>query len=55
MKLFEFISLEHTAKNSMITAVKVGGENTESLRALRELKNKFSVGDFYLDTRLGLI
>lgn len=52
VKLFEFISLEHTAKNSMITAVKVGGQNTESLQAMRALKEKFSVRDFYLDKAL---
>ena len=54
VKLFEFISLEHTAKNSMITAVKCGGENAQSLRALQELRDKFSLSDFYLDRQLGL-
>ena len=52
-KLFEFISLEHTAKNIMITAVKTGRANTTSLKTLRELKSKFGVRDLYLDRALG--
>ena len=52
-KLFEFISLEHTAKNVMITATRTGKPNTQSLAALRELCRKFSLPDFYLDRALG--
>ena len=51
-KLFEFISLEHTAKNVMITARKTGKPNTGSGDALRELKAKFGLQDFYLDRLL---
>lgn len=51
-KLFEFISLEHTAKNVMITATRANKPNQQSLNALRELKNKFALKDFYLDTIL---
>jgi hypothetical protein len=48
-KLFEFISLEHTAKNVMITAARTGRPNPSSLEALRALKEKFKLTDFYLD------
>jgi hypothetical protein len=51
-KLFEFISLEHTAKNVMITAAKTGRINTTSIEALRTLKEKFKLPDFYLDRAL---
>jgi len=49
-KLFEFVSLEHTAKNVMITARKTGKINPESMRTLQQLKEKFDLSDFYLDT-----
>lgn len=48
-KLFEFVSLEHTAKNVMITATKTGRRNQASREALCALKEKFSLRDFYLD------
>ncbi len=48
-KLFEFISLEHTAKNVMITAAKTGRPNRASLDAIHALKTKFCLADFYLD------
>lgn len=51
-KLFEFISLEHTAKNVMITAAKTGRQNKTSLEALNALKEKFKLPDFYLDRAL---
>lgn len=51
-KLFEFISLEHTAKNVMITAFKTGKPNPGSAEALRDLKAKFELPDFYLDRLL---
>lgn len=52
-KLFEFISPEHTAKNTMITASLSGTENLESLAALTRLKSAFGLKDFYLDRKLG--
>ena len=52
-KLFEFISPEHTAKNTMITASFSGKENLESLAALTRLKADFGLKDFYLDALLG--
>lgn len=51
-KLFEFISSEHTAKNTMITAVKTGRSRAESIVRMRELCSKFSLPDFYLDLKL---
>jgi hypothetical protein len=51
-KLFEFISSEHTAKNTMITAVKTGRRRAESITRIRELCSKFSLSDFYLDLKL---
>lgn len=51
-KLFEFISPEHTAKNTMITAVKTGGRNQSSISLMRQLCEKFSLNDFYLDVKL---
>lgn len=53
-KLFEFISLEHTAKNVMITASKTGKPNAESLEAMKRLKAKFGLEDFYFDKDLSL-
>jgi hypothetical protein len=53
-KLFEFISLEHTAKNVMITARKTGKPNQESTLALKRLKEKFKLTDFYLDRALAV-
>lgn len=51
-KLFEFISPEHTAKNTMITAVFTGRKNSESAKQMQELRCKFQLGDFYLDRKL---
>lgn len=46
-KLFEFIPLEHTAKNVMITAVK-GRKRTEALAEFRTLRKRFGVKKHYL-------
>jgi hypothetical protein len=51
-KLFEFISSEHTSKNTIITAVKTGRCRTESARHIEELRRKFQLSDFYLDRTL---
>jgi hypothetical protein len=48
-KLFEFISLEHTAKNVMITARYTGQKRSASLEMLHGLQSKFCLSDFYLD------
>lgn len=50
--LFEFISAEHTAKNTMITASRIGKANPNSLRKIEELCTKFKLSDFYLDRQL---
>jgi hypothetical protein len=51
-KLFEFVSLEHTAKNIMITARYTGQRKRTSLQMLQGLKAKFALSDFYLDRTL---
>jgi hypothetical protein len=53
-KLFEFISPEHTAKNTMITASLTGRPNLDSLAALNRLKASFGLKDFYLDRILNI-
>jgi hypothetical protein len=51
-KLFEFISPEHTAKNTMITAHWTGQKRAQSREAMAQLKTKFGLSDFYLDSCL---
>jgi hypothetical protein len=51
-KLFEFISPEHTAKNTMITAHWTGQKRLESRHAMQQLRAKFGLQDFYLDASL---
>jgi len=46
-KLFEFIALEHTAKNVMITAVK-GRKKPKALEEFRVLRKQFGVKKHYL-------
>lgn len=56
-KVFEFISNEHTAKNTMITAVKNKSYSLRSDKKLEEIemiKREFGIEDFYLDEKLGL-
>jgi hypothetical protein len=51
-KLFEFISPDHTAKNTMITGVLTGRKNTDSAIQIEELRHKFQLSDFYLDRKI---
>jgi hypothetical protein len=53
-KLFEFISLEHTAKNVMVTARRTSRGHKGRIEALRSLREKFALSDFYLDRLLNL-
>lgn len=48
-KVFEFISTEHTARNTMITAVKKRPADKEKLIEIEAVKKEFSLNDFYLD------
>jgi hypothetical protein len=48
-KVFEFISSEHTDKNTMITAVRGGGKSSEATQRIDALKQEFGLEDFYLD------
>ena len=50
-KIFEFISTEHTARNTMITAVKNKDKYPDSImEKINRIKKEFGIGDFYLDT-----
>ncbi|MDQ3019571.1 MAG: SAM-dependent methyltransferase [Bacteroidota bacterium] len=54
-KVFEFISSEHTAKNTMITAVKKDTplkRSDEKLNEINIIKKEFQIEDFYLDKDL---
>lgn len=54
-KVFEFISSEHTAKNTMITAVKKNDVNVNKLQEIEAVKGEFGIEDFYLDMKIPLI
>lgn len=52
VKVFEFISSEHTDKNTMITAVKRNSKDNNRAKILDEIiriKDEFLIADFYLD------
>ncbi|MBK6878717.1 MAG: hypothetical protein IPG99_20350 [Ignavibacteria bacterium] len=56
-KVFEFISSEHTARNTMITGVRqkdTGKRNMKALNEIEMIKEKFGIEDFYLDKILDL-
>ncbi len=56
-KVFEFISTEHTSRNTMITAVRRSSEPAKNNRTAREiftLMKMFGLSDFYLDKALKL-
>lgn len=51
-KVFEFISSEHTAKNTMITAVRnrsLKMKSEEKFNEIEKIKKEYGLGDFYLD------
>ncbi|HZI20499.1 MAG TPA: SAM-dependent methyltransferase [Pyrinomonadaceae bacterium] len=54
VKVFEFISTEHTRKNTMIAGVRRGGpsDREEALRQFRELKEFYGVSGQRLETLL---
>ena len=49
IKVFEFISSEHTARNTMITAVKNDSKVRGNLNNTESIKKEFGIDDFYLD------
>lgn len=53
-KVFEYISSEHTAKNTMITAVKKTSDRIEEdkLNEMNLIKSEYGLDDFYLDKKL---
>ena len=52
-KLFEFIPLEHTAKNVMITAVRSGHPRPEAVAEAAQLRHQFGIRRHYLEELLG--
>ncbi len=51
-KVFEFISVEHTHKNVMITAVNTGQKDKSALAKIAEIKKEFGIKEHYLETLL---
>ena len=51
-KVFEFIDMEHTSKNLMISAVlnKKAEFNFNKLKEINQIMHQFGIPDFYLDT-----
>jgi len=49
VRVFEFISSEHTGKNVMITAVYTGKKNSSALDQLNQLKKEFGIDEHYLE------
>lgn len=52
--IIEFISPEHTGKNTMIIAKKTGQINASALSEIAELKDKYGIGMHYLEKLCGL-
>ena len=52
--IIEFISPEHTGKNTMIIAKKTGQINSSALSEIAELKDKYGIGMHYLEKLCGL-
>lgn len=50
-KVFEFISLEHTSKNIMITATR-GAKRIEALEEIKQIKAQFGIDNHYLEQLL---
>ena len=50
VKVFEFISSEHTGKNVMISAVKTGVKNQNALKQILDLKAEFGITEHYLES-----
>jgi len=49
VKVFEFISSEHTARNTMITSVKNELKDIGNSKDIESVKKEFGIYDFYLD------
>jgi len=50
VKVFEFISSEHTGKNVMISAVKNVIKNQNALQQISDLKAEFGISEHYLES-----
>lgn len=51
-QVFEFVGLEHTAKNLMITAVRTGQKSKEAKEQVARLKSAFGITDHALESLL---
>lgn len=49
VKVFEFISSEHTGKNVMISAVKADNKNQNALQQIEALKSAFGIPEHFLE------
>ena len=49
VKVFEFISSEHTGKNVMISAVNTGKPNPSAIQQIQDLKSEFRIKNHYLE------
>lgn len=49
VKVFEFISSEHTGKNVMLTAKKIGKKDISALQKVEDLKQEFGIEYHYLE------
>lgn len=52
VKIFEFISSEHTGKNIMITAQYTGNKNLDALDKIKTLKNEFGIKKHFLEKKI---
>ena len=50
VKVFEFISSEHTGKNVMISAVKTGNKKQNAIEQIEALKSEFGISKHYLES-----
>ena len=51
-RVFEFISPEHTSKNTMIAGIQIREPQTAVKTKISELRDRFGLSDFYLDLKL---
>jgi SAM-dependent methyltransferase len=50
VKIFEFISSEHTGKNVMISAVKTGNMKQNAIEQIEAMKSEFGISKHYLES-----
>ncbi len=52
VKIFEFISSEHTGKNIMITAKYTGNKSLEALDKIKAIKEEFGINKHFLEKKV---